>query len=75
MRSQPRRAFCDGAFLMDFSRDTLFCLDTEISYPDCTPPRVMPAYTGRAKCDERTGKHRETEAGEDRDPLHHSKRR
>jgi len=29
----------------------------------------MPAYTVRQECDERTGEHRETEAGEDRDPL------
>jgi hypothetical protein len=31
----------------------------------------MGAYTVREERDERTGKHSENEAGEDRDPLHY----
>jgi len=32
----------------------------------------LPAFTDKEECDERTGDHRENEAGEDRDPLHSS---
>ena len=32
-------------------------------------PHPLPAFTVRKECDERTGDHREDEAGEDRDPL------
>src|SRR4029453_13275203 len=39
-RSQPRRAFCAGAFLMDFSRDTVFRLYSEVSYPGPYPLRA-----------------------------------
>jgi hypothetical protein len=30
---RPRRAFCAGAFLIAFPRDTLLCLHTAVSYP------------------------------------------
>ena len=73
MRSQPRRAFCAGAFLMDFlARDTLFCLYDEVSYPGRNRSCATAADTVREECDERAGDHRENEAGEDRDPLHSS---
>ena len=60
MRSQPWRAFCARAFLMDFLAGYLFCLTA-----------LPPAFTIREECDERTGQFREDEAGEDREPLHH----
>ncbi|HMC62179.1 MAG TPA: hypothetical protein VKJ01_23490, partial [Candidatus Solibacter sp.] len=58
--------FAPGLSLWIFSRDTLFRLYNAVSYPG---PRAISADTVRQECDERTGKHRENEAGEDRDPL------
>jgi hypothetical protein len=43
---------------------------TKYPIPTATHPRAIAADTVRQECDERTGKHRENEAGEDRDPLH-----
>ena len=65
-----RRGFPYGFF----SRDTLFCLYNEVSYPDRHRSRAMVAYTVREECDERTGEYRENGAGEDRDPLHQTAR-
>jgi hypothetical protein len=46
-----------------FSRDTLFCLYTEVSYPCRTRSLSHAGYTVREECDERTGEHRENQAG------------
>ena len=51
---------------MDFWRDTLLCLYSEVSYPD--PATWLPTPFER-NCEEFTGEHRENEAGKDRDPL------
>jgi hypothetical protein len=72
-REAATARFCAVASSLIFRRDTLFCLYNEVSYPDPTHSRAMPAYTVRKECDERNGKYRENEAGEDRDPLQHPK--
>ena len=62
--------FAPGLSLLTFSRDTLFCLYNEVSYPARTAPCAMAEDTVRQECDERAGEYRENEAGEDHDPLH-----
>jgi hypothetical protein len=61
--------FLRRGFLMDFSRDTLFCLHNELSCPGRTAPRAMAANTLRQEWDERIGEYRKNGAGKDRDPL------
>jgi hypothetical protein len=75
MRSQPRRAFCAGAFLIGFSRG-IPCSAYTPKYPIPAAPAlcVMAADTAKEECDKRTGDYRENEAGEDRDPLHQNPR-
>ena len=70
MRSLPRRALAPGLSLWVFSRDTLFCLYSEVSYPGPTRPLRHACLLVSEECDARTGEYRENGAGEDRDPLH-----
>jgi len=70
-RSQPRRAFCAGAFLMDFLAGyPVLPIQRSILSRPPRPHAPCFAYTVREECDERAGKVRKNEAGKDRDPLH-----
>jgi len=69
VQGKPRDYSVGFSFASDFSRDTLFCLYNEVSYPDRTRSARHASDTLRQECDERTGEYPENQAGKDRDPL------
>ena len=66
MPSQPRRAFCAGAFLMDFLAGYPVL---PIQRSILSRPRAIAPHAVSLQCEKYSGDYRENEAGMDCEPL------